>query len=65
MEKLWNRGYTIIVHSHTGAEWAEAVCQAARADHFVTQYQTKPQYYVDDLPVEQWYGERVYRDYEP
>jgi hypothetical protein len=65
MEKLYNRGYTILVHSHSGGEWAQAVCLAYGLDPLVTQYQTKGQYYVDDLPVEQWYGERVYRPYEP
>lgn len=62
LEKLYNRGYKLIVHSHSGGEWGEAVCKALGIDYMISQYQTKPQYYVDDLPVEQWYGERIYRE---
>jgi hypothetical protein len=64
-KKLYNRGYTLLGHSKTGPEWAEAVCVALKIDQYFTQYQWKPEFYVDDLPVANWYGERIYKDYEP
>lgn len=63
-QKIYNRGYKMIVHSHSGSEWAEVVCKALGLDSMVTLYIDKPKFYIDDLPVEKWFGEKVYRPYK-
>lgn len=63
--KLWDRGYTLIVWSRSGAPWAEAVSKALGIDQMVSLYAKKPMYYLDDLPANEWMGERIYREYQP
>lgn len=65
LRKFSQRGYIPFVHSHSGEDWAEAVCKAVGLDDIPSIYARKSKYYIDDLPVEQWYGHRVYRDFKP
>lgn len=60
--KLAKLGYTIIVWSQTGWDWAETVCTKLGIDPIVSLYLTKPRYYVDDLESHVWMGERLWRD---
>lgn len=54
------RGFTIIVWSQSGYQWAEAVVKALGLEDVVAEVFTKPSTYVDDLPVSEWMNERVY-----
>lgn len=64
VQKFRRRGYTVIVWSHSGADWAEAVCKALDMDDLVSLYLAKPKFYIDDLAASTWIGERVYREFE-
>ena len=62
VKKLAKLGYSIVVWSQTGWEWAEAVSKAVGiAEHSVL-YLTKPRYHLDDLPSSAWCGDRLWRD---
>lgn len=60
MKKHKARGFTVIVWSAQGVEWAEAVVKALKLEEFVDAVFSKPSAYVDDLPVTEWIGPRVY-----
>lgn len=60
--KFWKLGYDVIVWSKTGEDWANAVVDAFDLRQYVTICLTKPDFYMDDKPVEYWMGPRVYRD---
>jgi hypothetical protein len=60
--KLRKMGYTLIVWSQSGHDWAEAVAKAVGLQEHVTACMSKPRYYVDDLPCEKWMGQRIWRD---
>lgn len=60
MKKHKARGFTIVVWSQAGVEWAEAVVKALKIEQYVDAVFTKPCVYVDDLPVTEWFGQRVY-----
>lgn len=62
VKKFKKLGYSIIVWSATGADWAEAVSKALDLDGIVSLYLTKPSYYLDDLPSNQFMGQRLWRD---
>jgi FMN phosphatase YigB (HAD superfamily) len=57
---LSNRGYYIIVHSGNGWQHAEKVIRAFGLELFVDEVKSKPVKYCDDLPVEEWFGPRIY-----
>lgn len=59
--KFAKLGYTIIVWSQTGSDWAEAVGRELEIDKYVAVYLTKPTYHLDDLPSTAWCGERLWR----
>lgn len=65
LRKFHQRGYTPFVHSHSGEDWAEAVCNALGLGDLGCVYARKSKYYIDDLDVKEWYGQRVYRDFKP
>lgn len=54
------RGEYIIVWSQGGEKWANAVIEALDLQNYVHQTMTKPRSYADDLPCQEWMGERVY-----
>lgn len=60
--KFWKLGYTLIVHSGSGWRWAKAVVEALKLDQYVNTCMSKPMYYFDDKPVEEWAGPRIWRD---
>lgn len=62
LRKFHRLGYTIIVWSASGWEWAEAVVKGLRIENMVTSVSSKPRYYFDDVPCEKWMGSRIYRD---
>jgi len=54
------RGHNVIVWSAGGSDWAEAVVNAIGIQAFVDVVLSKPDWYFDDLPVEEWIGRRCY-----
>lgn len=55
-----SRGATIVVWSHGGYRWAEAVVRALKLEQYVDFCATKPFMYVDDTTAENILGERLY-----
>jgi hypothetical protein len=47
-------GYTVIVWSQSGEDWAEKVIEALKLQESVDFIMTKPQFYIDDLPADAW-----------
>lgn len=60
MKKYKGRGYLIIVWSAGGVLWAESIVKTLCLESYVDIVLTKPCKYVDDLPVQEWMGNRVY-----
>lgn len=60
LKSLKSRGYYIIVHSANGWQHALNVVNLLELTEFVDEIKTKPQKYVDDEPVENWFGPRIY-----
>ena len=60
--KFWKLGYTIVVHSHSGWEWATIVVGALKLQSLVHTVKSKARYYFDDQPIESFSGPRVYRN---
>lgn len=54
------RGSYITVWSQSGYQWANAVVKALDLVEYVDQVMTKPRAYIDDLPCQEWMGERIY-----
>lgn len=54
------RGYTVIVWSQGGYEWAEAVVKSLDLTKYVSLVMSKPSAYVDDLDVGDWMPKRIY-----
>jgi len=62
VRKLSKLGYSIVVWSQTGYDWAVTVGKAVGLDDCVSLYMTKPRYHVDDMPASVWIGDRLWRD---
>lgn len=62
LKKFAKLGYTIVVWSASGWEWAQAVVCALGIEDDVHTVMSKPRYYFDDIPCHEWMGQRVYRD---
>lgn len=62
LRKLKRLGYTLVVWSATGHEWAEAVVKALDLEDCVSFCMSKPRYYVDDKDAVDWIGARLWRD---
>jgi predicted phosphatase len=60
LRQMKGRGRFLVVWSAAGAQWAKAVIQALELEDCVDLIQTKPLAYVDDLPVTEWIGKRIY-----
>ena len=48
------RNHYVRVHSKGGKEWAETVIKALHLENFVDNIETKPCWYYDDLPADEW-----------
>lgn len=59
---FYKLGYTVIVWSQTGADWAKTISEAFKLEHMVTAYLTKPLFILDDKDVGEWMGKRRWRD---
>lgn len=59
---FYKLGYTVIVWSKTGADWAKAVTEALEIQDMVAAYLTKPTFILDDQEVTKWIGPRRWRD---
>ncbi len=64
IRKWKGRGYTVIVWSAGGVQWANAAIEALGLTDFVEMVMTKPSKFVDDLPANQILGTPVYLPYE-
>jgi hypothetical protein len=60
---FYKLGYTIIIWSKTGSDWATLVGEALGVDDMVSAYLSKPLFYIDDKDASEWIGERRYREY--
>lgn len=60
LTQMKGRGRFIVVWSQSGAKWAEAVVNALGLTNSVDLILTKPQGYVDDLPVSKWMKNHIY-----
>ncbi len=56
------RGHTVVVWSAGGAEWASRVVQALHLEEYVDVIITKPTWYYDDLPANEFMGKRVFHE---
>lgn len=54
------RGYYIIVWTQNGYAWGEAIVKALKLDSIVDVVMTKPNGYLDDLPCNEWMGNRIF-----
>jgi hypothetical protein len=48
------QGHYVIVWSQGGDEWTEIVVKALKLQDCVDQIMTKPKWYFDDLPADEW-----------
>lgn len=54
------RNHQVVVWSAGGADWAEAVVKALQLTDLVDVVMSKPDWYFDDLSVDEWIGRRCY-----
>ena len=62
MKSLKARGYYVIVHSSNGWLHAKKVVELLKLEVFVDEVKTKSNKYIDDDPVENWFGSRIHFD---
>ena len=60
LRRMKCKGKTIIVWSHGGFKWAEAVVKALEIEEYVDLVMTKVEDYVDDLNIEEWALKNIY-----
>lgn len=60
LKKMSNRGKFIVVWSHGGAKWAEAVIQALDLKKYVDVCMAKVEDFVDDTPWDKWTIKNLY-----
>ncbi len=58
------RGFRIEVHSGNGWQWAEQVVRVLGLENYVAEVKTKSFKYIDDKDVEDWFGQRVFIEFE-
>lgn len=61
----WQRNHVIVVWSAGGGIWAKAVVEALGIEDKVDIVMSKPSWYYDDKPCENWMGKRIYLYDEP
>lgn len=54
-------GYTVVVWSQTGYEWAKEAVKKLGLEDVVYAVMSKPRYHLDDLPADLWMGTRLWR----
>ena len=54
LRKSKARGAAVVVWSHGGFRWAEAVIKGLGLTMYVDVIMSKPDDYVDDIPIENW-----------
>lgn len=59
-----SRGYTVIVWSGGGYEWAETVVKTLGLEKYVDICMTKVSKFIDDLQAEEVLGSRIYLKHE-
>lgn len=52
VKNFYRRGYEVIIWSATGKEWGELVAKQLGLEDYVDYYLSKPDFYIDDLSVE-------------
>lgn len=57
---LKSRGYYVIVHSSNGWKHALNVVNLLELNAYVDEIKTKPQKYIDDENVQDWFGPKIY-----
>lgn len=60
MQRAKLKGYTVIVWSKQGVEWAEAVVKTLHLENFVDMIISKPVEYMDDKEEGSLLGKRIY-----
>jgi len=60
LKKMKGKGRTIVVWSHGGYAWAEAVVKALELEDHVDMVMTKVEDYVDDLKLDEWCAKNIY-----
>lgn len=61
VKKRASRGYSVIIWSKGGSDWAEAVVNALNLDDYVACIQPKPDFYIDDVEdCRKWMGIHKY-----
>ncbi len=60
VEHFHDRGYYVIVWSAGGGLWAQAVVEALHLNKYVDDIMGKPLKYMDDVPCDEWMGNRIY-----
>lgn len=63
LKRFWHDGYIIIAWSRGSAEWAECVIKRLKLSPFVDIITSKPDFYLDDLDVSEWFGDRLFEDF--
>ncbi len=61
LRKFAKLGYRIVVWSASGYEWAESVVNTLHISDIVDTCMSKPRYYFDDIPCQEWMGPRIWR----
>lgn len=62
LKEKFARGYLVIVWSQSGQAHAQTVVKALGLTKYVNLILDKPYCYLDDVPAEQWMGERLWLD---
>ena len=60
LKRMKMRDKIIVVWSHGGFKWAEAVVKALELENEVDLVMTKMEDYIDDLDVDQWATKNIY-----
>src|SRR3990167_10206542 len=61
LKRSKGRGRYIIVWSHAGYQWAEAVVKALQLERYVDVVMSKVEDYVDDLKCGKWITKNLYQ----
>lgn len=62
LQEFKARGFTIILWSAGGSDWARMVAESLYLNHCVDFIMDKPSWYIDDKTSENFMGERIFLD---